>query len=310
MLDPGVLSQLPRLLGPALRVEDDHPALGPRPERGGEGLVEILLGDRHLAHELLEGHRGPDDVLDVVLQRHLVVARDAFQPGGGVGGAVGAAESHRLGAAGDLRVDVGLRDRELALGEGLPEERAGDQDLEHVEAVAVEAGLPHALNRHRDAVDQRGDAGHRRGPGGIVDHVLDPRRLLQPAEHPLRGLAAGALPQLLEEPRPDLVEGHAGGRQVPLALDDDELVGDLDDRRDPPDGQPEGHGFEARFAGVAADRLHPPVGAGAADVDGVLPGQGAEIVRTRFRLAQRRSASAAVRATMIRAFTAGPNWCS
>ena len=46
----------------------------------------------------------------------------------------------------------------------------------------------------------------------------------------------------------------------------------------------EGNSLEPRLAGVTADRLHPSIGAGAADVDRMLAGEGAEFVRLRRHL--------------------------
>ncbi|MFN9943124.1 MAG: hypothetical protein ACK56I_27010, partial [bacterium] len=105
------------------------------------------------AHELLEGHRRPHDVVQVVTERNLVVPRHALEPGVDVRSAVGPPESHRLRAAGDLGVDVALRHRETGLGEGLRQQRAGHQDLEDVDPVPVDAGLTHPVDAHRHAVD-------------------------------------------------------------------------------------------------------------------------------------------------------------
>ena len=165
-----------------------------------------------------------------MLEGHLVVARHALEPGRGVGGAVGPAEAHRLGAARHLRLDVGLRDADLVFRHRLREEGAGDEDLENIQTVPVEARLADTVDAHRCAVDQRRHPRQRRRPGGIVHDVVDLRPLLEAAENRGGGLPALPLVELLGEPRADIVERHVGRGEMPLAFDDDELVGHLDHR--------------------------------------------------------------------------------
>ena len=269
---------LPDLLRPALVVEHDDPASSARTKRRREGLVEVFLRDRHAAHEFLEGHAGPDDVVHVVPQRHLLLAGHTGEPGGLVGRAVVLRESHLCRRPGDLGVEVGLRHPVLLLLQGLVNERAGDEDLEDLAAVPIEAHLLDVFHGDRLPIDQRGDARPCGRLRRIVEHVVDGRRVLQFLENLARGLATLPLSQFLGQLRADLLEGRPGRRQMAFALDHDELVGHLHHVGDLPRLEREGCPVEQRITGVQADRLHPAVGAGAADVDRALAGDRAELV--------------------------------
>jgi len=207
-----------------------------------------------------------------------------LEPGRRVGGAGGGAEALGLGRPGDLRVEVGLGHGLLLAGERLLHQRPRDQDLQHLDAVPVEAGGPDLLQRDGLAVDEGGNAGAGRCPGRIIHHVLHPGRVLEGAEIRGGGLAAAGLAEFLDEPRPHVGLFHVGRRQVSLALDDDELVRDLHHRRDFPDREPEGRLVELRLAGVELDRLHPAVHAGAAHVHGVPAGEDGELIRLGYGL--------------------------
>jgi len=145
--------------------------------------------------------------------------------------------------------------------------------------MPLEAHRPHLLERDRLAVDQRRHARAGRRLGGIVEHVLDRGGVLEPAKHLARRLAALGVAQVGGQVLPHVVELHARGRQMTLALDDDELVGHLDHRRDLAGLEREGGVVELRLSRVQPDRLHPAVGAGTADVHGVAAGEAGKVVR-------------------------------
>ena len=210
--------------------------------------------------------------------RHLLLAGDAVEPGGGIGGAVGLREAHLRGRAGDLSVEVGLGHGLLLLLQGLLDQRPRHQHLHHVAAVPFEANRLHLLERHRLAVDEGGHSGPGTRLRRIVHDVFDGGCILKFLEDLARCLAALPLAQLLGQVRPDLVELRARRRQVAFALDHNELVGHLDDLGDSPVLEREGGAVELRIARVQPDWLHPAVGAGAADVDGMLAGEGSELV--------------------------------
>jgi hypothetical protein len=190
---------------------------------------------------------------------------------------VGLGESHLRGGAGDLAVEVGLHHGLLLLLQGLFDQGAGDQHLDHVAAVAIEAHRLHVLDQHRLTVDEGGHAGPGGRLRGIVHHVLDAGRILELFEDLARCLAALPLPQFLGEVRTNLVELRPRWWQMPLALDHDELIGHLDDLGDAAFLKGERGLVECRIAGVEADRLHPAIRAGATDVDGMLAGEGSEL---------------------------------
>jgi len=222
------------------------------------------------ADELLEGDARPDYVLHVVAEGNPLLVTHPGEPGFDVRCTVTALEAHREGGAGHLGVEIRLHDRLLLPGQGLPDERAGDEDLDHLAAVAGDHGVADLREADRLAVDQRRHVGH--DAGAVVEDVLDPARLLEATEDVGRGLPALALPQLGGELRPGLLQRHVGGRQTALTLDHDELVGNLHDRGDFTRLQSEGGGVEGGVARVQADRLNPAISAGAADIDRVLAG--------------------------------------
>ena len=96
--------------------------------------------------------------------------------------------------------------------------------------MPIEACLTNAVDADRRPVDERRHSRKRGRAGRVVHHVLDLGSLLEATEHRGRRLPALPLAQFLGEPWTDIVEGHVGRREMPLALEDDELVGHLDHR--------------------------------------------------------------------------------
>ena len=270
--------KLPDLLRPALAVEHDDPAAGAGSESGLEGLVEILLRHRHLAHELLQRNRRLHDVFDVMPHGNLFVARDAVKPRGHVGRAIRLAEAHGLCRPGNLGIDVGLRNGTLLTAEGLLDQSPGDQDLEHVSTVPLDARGLNSLDLDGLAVD----ASRHSGTGGsfrrVIHHVFHSRGILEGPEYLARGRPALAFAEVLEKAGPHVLELHVGRRQSIFTLDDDELVGHLHHRRNVARPQCEHRPLEPRVAGMMADRLHPAVCTGTPHVNGMLPSQPPEVV--------------------------------
>ena len=261
-----------------MAVQHDDAALRAGAEGRLECLVEIILRHRHLSHELLERHRRLHDVFDVMPHGNLLFAGDAVEPRGHVGRAIRLTKAHGLRGSGDLGVDVGLCDGPFFAGEGLLDQSPGDQNLEHVTAMAFDACGLHGLDRERLAVDASGYAWAGGRFCGVIHHVFHGRGILQAAEHFARGRPALAFAEVLEKAGPHIFEFHVSRRQPILTLDDDKLVGHLHDRRNVARSQREHGPLKPRVAGMAADGLHPAVGTGAAHVDGMLPGQSPEIV--------------------------------
>ena len=276
--------KLPDLLGPALAVQNDDAALGTGAEGRLECLVEIILRHRNLAHELLERDRRLHDVFDVVPQGNLLVTGHAVEPGCHVGRAIRLAKAHRFSSSGNLGINVGLGHSPLLAGESLLDQSTGDQDLQHVATMPFGADRLHGLDLDRLAVDAGCYPGIGDRLGRVVHHVFHRRGILKAAEYLARGRSALSFPKFLEKARPHVLELRVGRRQSILALDHDELVGHLHDRRDVARPQRKHRPLEPRVAGVPADGLHPAVGARAAHVDGMLPCQPAEIVRGGERL--------------------------
>ena len=212
-------------------------------------------------------------------QWHLLVARHPLQPGRGVGGAVWLAKPHGQRGADHLAIEVGLRHLLLAAIEGLLEEDARDENFQNIGTMAVEACFPHPLQVDRLAVDKRCHARARHALVGVVHDIFHRGGVLQAAEQFAGGRPALPFANLFQECPTHIGQLHICRWQVPLALDQDELVGHLHHFGDISGGEPEGNRLKPRLAGVSPNRLHPAVGAGAADIDGMLSGQGAKLIR-------------------------------